>query len=257
MGFLTDVVERIRADLEREPLDETALLSRAMAQPPPRDFLGAVRDATAPAIVAEVKRASPSAGVIHDADPGDRARAYELGGAAAISVLTEPRHFDGSLLDLQAARRAVALPVLRKDFMVHPSQIIEARAAGADAVLLIAAAVSEPELKGLVAAAADLGLAALVEAHGEEDLDRVLGTDAELVGVNARDLETLEVDPDRALELVRRVPPDRIAVAESAIRTREDVERALDAGAHAVLVGEALMRADDPVAKLGELRGIA
>jgi indole-3-glycerol phosphate synthase len=256
MGFLTDLVERIRADLERQPLDDGALMARAMAQPPPRDFLGALRGAPSPAIVAEVKRASPSAGAIRDARPADQARSYELGGAAAISVLTEPRHFDGSLLDLQAARRAVALPVLRKDFVVHPSQVIEARSAGADAVLLIAAAVSEPELKGLVAAADDLGLAALVEAHGEEDLDRALGTDAEIVGVNARDLETLEVDPARALALLRRVPADRLAVAESAISTREDVERVVDAGARAVLIGEALMRAEDPAAKLRELRGI-
>jgi indole-3-glycerol phosphate synthase len=257
MGFLSDLVERIRADLERSPLDESALLARAMASPPARDLAAALREADAPAVIAEVKRASPSAGAIREADPAEQARAYESAGAAAVSVLTEARHFDGSLLDLQAARRAVSLPVLRKDFVVHPAQVIEARAAGADAVLLIASAVSETELKALLASAIDLGLGALVEAHREEDLDRALATEAELIGVNARDLETLEMHPDRALALLRRIPRDRLAVAESGVGTRADVERVVQAGANAILVGEALMRAEDPAAKLRELRGIA
>jgi indole-3-glycerol phosphate synthase len=257
MGFLSDLVERIRADLERSPLDESALLARAMASPPARDLAAALREADAPAVIAEVKRASPSAGAIREADPAEQARAYESAGAAAVSVLTEARHFDGSLLDLQAARRAVSLPVLRKDFVVHPAQVIEARAAGADAVLLIASAVSETELKALLASAIDLGLGALVEAHREEDLDRALATEAELIGVNARDLETLEMHPDRALALLRRIPRDRLAVAESGVGTRADVERVVEAGANAILVGEALMRAEDPAAKLRELRGIA
>ena len=257
MGFLTDLVERLRADLERHPLDDGALLARASSAPPPRDFAAALRAAERPAVIAEVKRSSPSAGAIRDADPAEQARRYEDAGAAAISVLTEARHFDGSLLDLQAARRAIALPVLRKDFLVHPSQVIEARAAGADAVLLIAAAVSESELKALLATASDLGLSAVVEAHGDEDLERALHTEAELIGVNARDLETLEVDLDRALRLLRRVPRDRLAVAESGLSSREHVERAVDAGARALLIGETLMRADDPAATLRELRGVA
>jgi indole-3-glycerol phosphate synthase len=255
MGFLSELVERIHGDLERSPLDESALLARAMSSPPPRDFAAALRDASAPAVIAEVKRASPSVGAIHDADAGEQAVRYERGGAAAISVLTEPRHFDGSLLDLQAARRHVAVPVLRKDFLIHPAQVIEARAAGADAVLLIASAVSDTELKALLGAAADLGMAALVEAHGEDDLDRALHSEAELIGVNARDLETLDVDRERAARLLRRVPSDRIAVAESGLATPEDVRRVVDAGARAVLIGEALMRADDPAATLRELRG--
>jgi indole-3-glycerol phosphate synthase len=148
------------------------------------------------------------------------------------------------------------VPVLRKDFIVHPSQVIEARAAGADAVLLIAAAVTDAELKALVTTAFDLGVAPLVETHSEADLDRALATEAELVGVNARDLETLEVDVRRALGLLERVPDDRLAVMESGIATRSDVERAVAAGAAAVLVGEALMRADDAAAKLCELRGV-
>jgi len=152
---------------------------------------------------------------------------------------------------------AVGIPVLRKDFLVHPAQVIESRVEGADAVLLIAAALSEPELKAMLAAAGDLGLGALVETHSEEDLDKALATGAEVVGINARDLETLEVDVGRAVALLGRVPPDRIAVLESGISSRGDVERATGAGARAVLVGEALMRADDPVAKLRELRGAA
>jgi indole-3-glycerol phosphate synthase len=257
MGFLSELLERIRADLERQPLDDRALLARAMASPPARDFASAIRNAEAPAVIAEVKRSSPSAGPIRAVDPAERARAYRDAGAAAISVLTEPRHFGGSTVDLQAARRAVELPVLRKDFLVHPSQVIEARAGGADAVLLIASAVSESELKALVAVAADLGMAALVEAHGDDDLERALNTEAQLIGVNARDLETLEVDLERALGLLARVPVDRVAIAESGISTREHVERAVRAGATGLLIGEALMRADDPGAKLRELRGVA
>ncbi len=255
MGFLSDLAERVRGDLERSPLDESALLARAMSTPPARNFVGALRATGAPAVIAEVKRSSPSAREIRDVDPAEQARMYEDAGAAAISVLTEPRHFDGSLLDLQAARRAVTLPVLRKDFVVDPAQVVEARAGGADAVLLIASIVTDSELKALLATAADLGMGALVEAFGEQDLDRVLHTEAEVVGVNARDLESLEVDADRALALLERVPADRIAVAESGIATRSDVERAVAAGATAVLVGESLMRADDPGAKLRELRG--
>jgi indole-3-glycerol phosphate synthase len=257
MGFLTDLVVRVRADLERSPLDDAALMARAMAMPAPRDLPGAIRARRPDAVIAEVKRSSPSAGAIADVDATDQARRYERAGAVAVSVLTEPRHFDGSLADLRAVRTATRTPVLRKDFLLHPSQLIEARAAGADAVLLIAAAVSEPELKALVASAVDLGMAPLVEAHAEEDLDRALATEAELVGVNARDLESLEVDVDRALRLLRRVPDDRLAVIESGISTRADVERVVEAGAAAVLVGEALMRAEDPAAKLRELRGVA
>jgi indole-3-glycerol phosphate synthase len=257
MGFLTDLVGRVRSDLDRAPLDDASLMARAMASPPARDLAAAVRWAGPGAVIAEVKRSSPSVGAIADVDAGEQARRYASAGAAAISVLTERRHFDGSLADLRAARAATTVPVLRKDFIVHPSQVIEARAAGADAVLLIAAAVTDAELKALVTTAFDLGVAPLVETHSEADLDRALATEAELVGVNARDLETLEVDVRRALGLLERVPDDRLAVMESGIATRSDVERAVAAGAAAVLVGEALMRADDAAAKLCELRGVA
>jgi indole-3-glycerol phosphate synthase len=257
MGFLTEIVDDVRRRLERRPIDESGLMALALRLPPARSFAGALWSAPAPAVIAEVKRSSPSAGRIADADPADRARAYEAGGAAAVSVLTEHEHFDGALADLRAVHLAVGLPVLRKDFLVHPSQVIESRVEGADAVLLIAAALSELELKAMLAAADDLGLGALVETHSEEDLDKALATDAKVVGVNARDLETLDVDADRALRLLGRVPSDRIAVLESGIASRRDVERATEAGARSVLVGEALMRAADPEAAVRDLRGSA
>ena len=255
MGFLSDTVDDVRRRLDRQPLDEPGLLKLAMRLPPTRGFAGALWSASVPAVIAEVKRSSPSAGMIAEADPGARARAYEAAGATAVSVLTEPRHFEGSLADLRAVHLAVGVPVLRKDFLVHPSQVIEARAEGADAVLLIAAALSGSELGAMLATANDLGLGALVETHSEEDLEKALSTGAEVIGVNARDLETLDVDPARALELVAMVPEDRIAVAESGLATREQVARAVEAGARAILVGEALMRAEDPGAKIRELRG--
>ena len=256
MGFLTDLVAERRRELERHPLDDSTLLTRALAMPPARDFVGALRvRAGEPAVIAEVKRASPSAGAIADRDPGEQARAYASAGAAAISVLTEPAHFHGSLADLRGARMACDLPVLRKDFLIHPSDLIESRAAGADAVLLIAACLSANELVAMLAAARDLGLGALVETHSDDDLDKALATDAEVVGVNARDLETLDVDVERALAHLRRIPAGRLSVMESGIATRDHVRAAVDAGASAILVGEALMRADDPGVKLRELLG--
>jgi indole-3-glycerol phosphate synthase len=254
MGFLTDLVERLRRDLREHPLDDAALMARASAMPPARDLERALRGVERPALIAEVKRASPSAGAIaDDANASVLARAYEAGGAAAVSVLTEPHHFHGSVADLQAVRSSVSIPVLRKDFLVHPAQVIEARATGADAVLLIVAALTDPELRALLEAAGDLGLAALVETHSDDDLRRALETDAPMIGVNARDLESLEVDVEGALERVGRVSDDRIAVLESGVSTRADVDAALEAGASAILVGEALMRADDPARAVRKL----
>jgi indole-3-glycerol phosphate synthase len=254
MGFLTDLLDDLRRRLERDPLDEAGLLALAMHLPPPRPLEDALRSAP-PALIAEYKRSSPSAGAISEPDVASQAHAYEEGGAAAISVLTEPTRFDGALADLRAVRLAVSLPVLRKDFLVHPAQVIQSRAAGADAVLLIAAALSELELKGMLAVAADLGLDTLVETHSEGDLAKALATDAPVIGVNARDLETLEVDVERALAMLPDVPSDRVAVLESGVSTREDVERAIDAGAGAVLVGETLMRSPDPGVTIRSLRG--
>jgi len=255
MGVMTDLVDDLRRRLERDPLDESALMALAMHLPPPRPFEQTLRGATPPAVIAEYKRSSPSAGAIAGPDVSSQARAYEDGGAIAVSVLTEPTRFDGALADVRAVRLAVDLPVLRKDFLVHPAQVIESRAAAADAVLLIAAALSELELKAMLAAAHDLGLGALVETHSEDDLAKALAIDASVVGVNARDLETLEVDLDRALALLSTVPSDRVAVLESGISNRAQVERAIEAGARAVLVGETLMRSADPIATIRSLRG--
>ena len=254
MGFLSDITAERRRNLERRPLDASMLLGRALALPPTRGFTAALRART-PAVIAEVKRASPSAGEIADRDPGEQAAAYAAAGAVAISVLTEPVHFNGSLADMRSARVVCELPIMRKDFLIHPDEIIQSRAAGADAVLLIAACLSKDELVAMLATAQDLGLDALVETHTDEDLQKALGAGAEVIGVNARDLETLEVDAERALEQLGRIPADRIAVMESGIASRAQVETAVAAGASAILVGEALMRSDDPGAKLRELMG--
>jgi indole-3-glycerol phosphate synthase len=255
MGFLTDKVSAVRRELERRPLDDSANLARALVMPPPRDFAGALRGGT-PAVIAEVKRASPSAGAIAvGRDPVDQARAYSEGGAAAISVLTDNDDFGGSLADLRAIRVATGLPLLRKDFLVHPSQLIEARASGADAVLLIAGCLSADELDALLGVAADLGIGAMVETHSAADLEKAAASTAVVIGVNARDLDTLEVDVSLALTQLGQVPDGRIAVMESGIATRAQVEAAVAAGASAILVGEALMRAPDPRAKLRELIG--
>src|SRR5262245_16617017 len=254
MGTLTDLVDGVRRRLDRDPPDEGRLMALATRRPPARGFERALREADPPAVIAEYKRASPSAGPIADVDLAERVRAYEAGGATAMSVLTEPTRFGGALADLQAARLACALPVLRKDFLVHPAQVIESRASGADAVLLIASVLTRLELEALLSAAAELAMGALVEIHTAGDLERALATDAPVVGVNARDLETLEVDVGRALRLLSVIPADRVAVLESGVSSREQVERAIEVGARAVLVGEALMRAPDPGALLRELR---
>lgn len=254
MGFLSDLVSELRRELDRRPSDEAALHARARGMPPPRDFEAAL-GGPGTALIAEVKRASPSAGRIAEADPAELASEYERAGASAISVLTEPRHFGGSLDDLRAARASTSLPLLRKDFLVHPGQVAEARVAGADAVLLITAALSDDELTTMLQAAKELQLSAVVEAHTASDLDRALASGAQVVGVNARDLETLDVDEDRALELIARIPPDRTAVFESGVSSREQVRRAEAAGAAAVLVGEALMRAASASDAISELLG--
>lgn len=254
MGFLTDMVERLRRDLQEHPLDDLALMARVSAMAPAKDLEAALTAAEPPALIAEVKRASPSVGVIaEDVNPSVLARGYQAGGAAAVSVLTEARHFQGSLADLQAVRSSISIPVLRKDFLIHPSQVIEARASGADAVLLIVAALTDAQLRALLEAAHDVGLAALVETHSDEDLRRALESDARIIGVNARDLETFDLDVKGALARIGRVPDDRISVLESGISTRANVDAALEAGASAILVGEALMRADDPARAVRKL----
>jgi indole-3-glycerol phosphate synthase len=223
---------------------------------PPRDFAAAIRRAGAatPRVIAEVKRASPSAGAIRaGADATAIAREYEAAGAAAISVLTDHEFFGGSLSDLRAVHTAVALPCLRKDFVIDPLQIWEARGAGADAVLLIVSLLDVPELVELAGLASRLGMAALVEVHDEAETDEALRAGARIVGVNHRDLKTFEMDLGLFARL--KLPAGTIGVAESGIRGPEDVARLAAAGADALLVGESLMRQPSPGAALRSLVG--
>ncbi len=221
-----------------------------------QSFREALRSTPAPRVIAECKRRSPSKGILRkDYDPAAHAVAYEKSGAAAISVLTESTFFDGSLDHLEQVRAAVALPLLRKDFIVTEYQLLEAATAGADAVLLIVGALEDRELDQLVMAASNLGLATLVEVHDRSELERALNADVEIVGVNSRDLRTLTVDPDVLEELGPRIPHGVIAVAESGIRTPADIERLRAIGYSAFLVGERLIVEPDPGAALKALRG--
>jgi indole-3-glycerol phosphate synthase len=215
------------------------------------------RPAGAPVrVIAEIKRASPSAGAIRaGADPAVIATDYARGGAAALSVLTDRQFFDGDLGFLARCRAAVPLPLLRKDFLIDPYQVAEARAAGADAVLLIVAALSAAQLAELVTAARAFGLDALVEVHDLAEVDIALAAGASLLGVNHRDLKTFTMDMTLTAQIAPRVPPEVVLVAESGIRTGDDLRRLGDAGAHAVLVGEQLMRAESPGDALIALRG--
>jgi indole-3-glycerol phosphate synthase len=230
-----------------------ALEREAESRPRPPSLCRALRRDRV-AVVAEVKRRSPSAGVIRDdLDPRDRAVVYARHGAAAISVLTDQPHFGGSIEDLRAAASRVNLPLLRKDFILDELQVIEARAAGAAAVLLIVRALPPARLDALLACARSVGLEALVEVHTAAELDGALAAGAEIVGVNSRDLDTFRIDLPSAWDLLARVPPDRVAVAESGMHAPGDVERAAAAGADAVLVGTALSAAADPAELLGQL----
>jgi indole-3-glycerol phosphate synthase len=228
---------------------------RRDAPAPPRGFADALAAGTHVAVIAEIKRASPSQGAIAPAaDVAATARAYAAGGAAAMSVLCAERDFGGSPADLTAARAAAALPALAKDFTVFPEQVAAQRLAGADAILVILALVSDDEARRLMQAAALLGMDVLVETHTAAEVERARGLDARVVGVNARDLETLAIDRDRQLELVASLPDSVVRIAESGIESRADVEAARSAGADAVLVGTALMRRP---ALLAELVGVA
>ncbi|HEY5090581.1 MAG TPA: indole-3-glycerol phosphate synthase TrpC, partial [Polyangia bacterium] len=243
--ILDDILARTRADVATRktasPLAD--LETAAAARPPVRSLARALRRPDQIACIAEFKRRSPSAGWIAEtADPAAAARAYATGGAQALSILTDGPFFGGSLDDLAAARAACELPVLRKDFIVDRFQIVEARAAGADAILLIVAALSDPEISALLVAAREMGLEALVEAHDADEVRRAVAAGAAIVGINNRDLRTFTVDRDLACRLRSQVPADRIAVAESGIRDAADVARLRAAGIDAMLVGETLMR---------------
>jgi indole-3-glycerol phosphate synthase len=256
--ILDDILARTRADLAaRKQLRPVAELeAAAAARPPVRSLARALRRPGQLACIAEFKRRSPSAGWIAEtADPAALARAYAAGGAGALSVLTDGPFFGGAVSDLVAARDACELPVLRKDFIVDRHQIVEARAIGADAILLIVAALSDQALGSLLAAAREVGVEALVEAHDEDEARRAVAAGAAIVGINNRDLRTFTVDRDLACRLRPLVPADRIVVAESGIRDAADTARLRAAGIDAMLVGEALMRAPDPAAALRALVG--
>ena len=256
-NFLEEVVERTRADVaaRREVVPLEALQERLEPPPRGRPFSEALIQEGI-SLIAEMKRASPSKGPIRpDATVTDIVRAYEAAGASACSVLTEPHWFGGSLDDLVEARVACDLPLLRKDFIVDPYQLAEARLAGADAVLLIVAALDPADLTSLQDQAGEIGLDCLVEVHDEGELETALECGAEIIGVNNRNLQTLDVDPDTALRLLVDAPAGSIVVAESGITSNPDVQRLEEAGVDAILVGEALMREDDPAAAVHALLG--
>lgn len=259
---MSDVLEKIveykrgeiaAAKAARPP---EALAEQLSLAPPCRDFAASLRQGPGVRVIAEVKKASPSAGVIrNDFDPVAIARIYEQHGAACLSVLTDEHFFQGHLEYLSAIRREVALPVLRKDFLLDRYQVLEARAAGADCILLIAECLSDCALRELYFHASELGMESLIEVHDPENLDRVLKLEPALVGINNRNLRTFLTDLDHSIRLKDRVPEGCTLVSESGIHCRADVERLAQAGIHAILVGETLMRSPDIGRKLEELTG--
>jgi indole-3-glycerol phosphate synthase len=260
---MSDILQRILArkrdeiGARRARIGDDEMHRRAAAMPPARGFVAALRARIAAgpaAVIAEVKKASPSKGVMRpDFRPAEIARSYAAGGAACLSVLTDVDFFQGADDHLVQARAACALPVLRKDFTIDPYQVHEARALGADCILLIVAALDDARLRELARLAGDLGMDVLVEVHDAAELDRALATGATLVGINNRNLRTFETRLETTLDLRARVPADRLLVTESGIHAPADVARLRDAGVHAFLVGEAFMRADDPGAELRRL----
>jgi indole-3-glycerol phosphate synthase len=258
MGVLDQIVADKREELSRRrgAQPQAALEASCRRLGPAREFEAALRPLSPGGVrlIAEVKKASPSKGTLNATlDPAAQARVYELAGAAVTSVLTDEKYFHGALDDLVAVRAAIELPLLRKDFILDEYQLWESRAAGADAVLLIVAALDDARLRDLHHAAKGIGLATLVEVHTASELDRALSLGAPVIGVNNRNLQTLETSLEPSLDLLPRIPRAHTAVSESGIFTRDDVLRVVRAGAHAVLVGEGLVRATDVAAKVREL----
>jgi indole-3-glycerol phosphate synthase len=247
MDRLQQILEVKRREIAKMEHRSAHLRAGALLRDDFRSFLEAInRGPDALGLIAEVKKASPSAGVIAESfDPVQIAKIYESAGANAISVLTDAPFFQGSLAYLTQVRAAVSLPVLRKDFILHEAQIYEAACAGADAILLIVAALEQKDLERLLAVAATVQLDVLVEVHTIEEMDRALETDAQIIGINNRNLATFQVDLKTTEQLSEQVPDDIILVSESGIKTAEDTRRVLDSGCNAVLVGETLMRAND------------
>ncbi len=260
---MSDILKRIVAVKHEEIAearrlrDAASMRREALAQPPARDFVGALRaklGAGQPAVIAEIKKASPSKGVIREHFvPAEIAASYARHGAACLSVLTDRQFFQGGPEYLQQARSACSLPALRKDFMVDAYQVDEARAWGADCILLIAACLDDAQMADLEAQALALGMAVLVEVHDGDELERALRLKTPLLGINNRNLRTFEVTLDTTLGLLARVPTERLLVTESGILGPADVQRMRAAGVHAFLVGEAFMRAEDPGAALADL----
>ncbi|MFP5579902.1 MAG: indole-3-glycerol phosphate synthase TrpC [Acidimicrobiia bacterium] len=253
--YLDGILLAHRLTAAGDQRDEDELLDAARAMGPTRGFAGAIRAAAGLAVIAEVKRRSPSKGdLFADLDPARLAGQYEAGGATCLSVLTDEVHFGGSPDDLAAARGATGLPVLRKDFTVSTRDVLDARLMGADCVLLIAAALDDDELAEFHRLATDVGLDALVEVHDEAELERALTVGATLVGVNQRDLVTFEVDHERAVRMAAAFPDHVVSVAESGVRGPADAAALAAAGYHAVLVGESLVTSGDPSAAVAALR---
>lgn len=252
--YLDKILDFHRAQAAADDRVTDALLAACLALPPTRDFGAALR-AEGLSVIAEVKRRSPSKGDLSaDLDPAAVAREYLAGGAACLSVLTDENHFGGSPEDLQAARGAVELPVLRKDFTVCAHDVLDARLIGADAVLLIVAALSDDELAEFSALARQVGLAALFEIHDEAELARALAADAEIIGVNQRDLVTFEVDQERAVRMAPQIPTSAVRIAESGVRGPEDAAVLRAAGFDAVLVGESVVTAGSRADAVAALR---
>lgn len=258
MDRLQEILETKRREIAKMAHRAEHFRAGALQRNDFRSFRAAIdRGPEALGLIAEVKKASPSAGVIAESfDPVQIAKTYESAGANAISVLTDERFFQGRLSDMTRVRAAVGLPVLRKDFILDEAQIYEAAFAGADAILLIVAALEQEALERLLAVAADCQLDALVEVHTMEELDRALETEARIIGINNRNLATFEVDLRTTEELSEQVPEEIVLVSESGIRTAEDTRRVLACGCNAVLVGETLMRAQDVRAAVAELMGV-
>lgn len=262
---MADILNKILATKQSEVAASKAAVSLsdlqklAEAQAEPRDFVGSIHAkivANKPAVIAEIKKASPSKGIIRaDFNPAEIAKSYEAGGAACLSVLTDVEYFHGSAEYLKQARAACKLPVLRKDFMIDPYQILEARAMGADCVLLIVAALELNQMRGLEDLAHELGMAVLVEVHDADELELALQLDTPLIGINNRNLRTFEVTLQTTLDLLKVLPEDRFVVTESGIFTPEDVKLMTDNDVHAFLVGEAFMRQPDPGAELAKVFG--
>jgi indole-3-glycerol phosphate synthase len=260
MDFLTAIIEKKKARLQISQEGTTTATERARAidarlQRKPHALLEALVHGPGINIIAEIKRASPSRGEINaDFDLAERAQAYQRGGAIAISILTEEDYFQGSLDDLRVVRQAVSLPLLRKDFIIDEFQIYESAASGADAVLLIVAALSDEALRNLRSIAEDeLGMDALIEVHTRDELRRASDCGATLIGVNNRDLHTFEVSLETSAQLIQEAPRDVICISESGLYTAEDLRRLKESGYKGFLIGEALMRAEDPAVVLNEL----